>query len=382
MDRRKMEECLFSKWNDSISAQRARAEMRRLLSGRKPAGLFRDLGRRQRAGGDGKVPRDALIVTCALFCRGQDGEEALASAIRNFHVEDMLFLGLRLFLCNQRQGLCFTIRWTDQRVSNRYDWLCRFSGEFADPAYRELFSTARLLYKIDPQRLWQIALADANDLLLLSWFEIFWEVPPTERALELLTPAQSERRQALAFWWLTAPVRQPDGAEAQAGAVLSELREVPEAVLFPLVYEFLLREREKCPRAFCDYLTKPSRDRLLRAELNRDSRVVGWGEAAAAASLINRVGNARRRSCLLGILLSGVERELESGLMGSGLEKSREFLLQIPPPARRAFQQNLAAKPLHTAGIDRIVRPRVYQRDAMVEAVLKRVLADASEIAD
>lgn len=178
MNEQKIEPCLLSKWNHSISSQKAQEEMRRLLSRRKPRRLFHDLLHRQQEGGGSKLPHQVFLTTCALFCRGQDPSQEILQAIQTAHLEEMLCVGFRLFLCNKSKQRQFTIQWTDQTFPNRYAWLTRFSGEFYSSAFEELFSTARLISQLDPDRLREIAKEDPNDLLLLNWPDIFWEFPP------------------------------------------------------------------------------------------------------------------------------------------------------------------------------------------------------------
>ena len=274
MNEQKIEPCLLSKWNHSISSQKAQEEMRRLLSRRKPRRLFHDLLHRQQEGSGSKLPHQVFLTTCALFCRGQDPSQEILQAIQTAHLEEMLCVGFRLFLCNKSKQRQFTIQWTDQTFPNRYAWLTRFSGEFYSSAFEELFSTARLISQLDPDRLWEIAKEDPNDLLLLNWPDIFWEFPSTARALELLQPAQSPRRQALAFWWLTFPLQDSPQSEERAREILREASGVPETILTPLLYAFLLHQHS-CPQAFRSYLIKPSRHSLLGQDSRRPS-IESW----------------------------------------------------------------------------------------------------------
>lgn len=380
MNEQKIEPCLLSKWNHSISSQKAQEEMRRLLSRRKPRRLFHDLLHRQQEGGGSKLPHQVFLTTCALFCRGQDPSQEILQAIRTAHLEEMLCVGFRLFLCNKSKQRQFTIQWTDQTFPNRYAWLTRFSGEFYSSAFEELFSTARLISQLDPDRLWEIAKEDPNDLLLLNWPDIFWEFPSTARALELLQPAQSPRRQALAFWWLTFPLQDSPQSEERAREILREASGVPETILTPLLYAFLLHQHS-CPQAFRSYLIKPSRHSLLGQEIKKGALHRNWHTAAAAAALIREIPSRRRRESLWKGLMSGVEENLETGRFPADPNRCREFLQQLPPPHREHLCQELMAqfKTLHTAEIDRLVRPQIFQHDASRRADMQEILNSAAQ---
>lgn len=380
MNEQKIEPCLLSKWNHSISSQKAQEEMRRLLSRRKPRRLFHDLLHRQQEGGGSKLPHQVFLTTCALFCRGQDPSQEILQAIRIAHLEEMLCVGFRLFLCNKSKQRQFTIQWTDQTFPNRYAWLTRFSGEFYSSAFEELFSTARLISQLDPDRLWEIAKEDPNDLLLLNWPDIFWEFPSTARALELLQPAQSPRRQALAFWWLTFPLQDSPQSEERAREILREASGVPETILTPLLYAFLLHQHS-CPQAFRSYLIKPSRHSILGQEIKRGALHRNWHAAAAAAALIREIPSRRRRESLWKGLMSGVEENLETGRFPADPNRCREFLQQLPPPHREHLCQELMAqlKTLHTAEIDRLVRPQIFQHDASRRADMQEILNSAAQ---
>lgn len=380
MNEQKIEPCLLSKWNHSISSQKAQEEMRRLLSRRKPRRLFHDLLHRQQEGGGSKLPHQVFLTTCALFCRGQDPSQEILQAIRIAHLEEMLCVGFRLFLCNKSKQRQFTIQWTDQTFPNRYAWLTRFSGEFYSSAFEELFSTARLISQLDPDRLWEIAKEDPNDLLLLNWPDIFWEFPSTARALELLQPAQSPRRQALAFWWLTFPLQDSPQSEERAREILREASGVPETILTPLLYAFLLHQHS-CPQAFRSYLIKPSRHSILGQEIKKGALHRNWHTAAAAAALIREIPSRRRRESLWKGLMSGVEENLGTGRFPADPNRCREFLQQLPPPHREHLCQELMAqlKTLHTAEIDRLVRPQIFQHDASRRADMQEILNSAAQ---
>lgn len=380
MNEQKIEPCLLSKWNHSISSQKAQEEMRRLLSRRKPRRLFHDLLHRQQEGGGSKLPHQVFLTTCALFCRGQDPSQEILQALRTAHLEEMLCVGFRLFLCNKSKQRQFTIQWTDQTFPNRYAWLTRFSGEFYSSAFEELFSTARLISQLDPDRLWEIAKEDPNDLLLLNWPDIFWEFPSTARALELLQPAQSPRRQALAFWWLTFPLQDSPQSEERAREILREASGVPETILTPLLYAFLLHQHS-CPQAFRSYLIKPSRYSILGQEIKKGALHRNWHTAAAAAALIREIPSRRRRESLWKGLMSGVEENLETGRFPADPNRCREFLQQLPPPHREHLCQKLMDqfKTLHTAEIDRLVRPQIFQHDASRRADMQEILNSAAQ---
>lgn len=380
MNEQKIEPCLLSKWNHSISSQKAQEEMRRLLSRRKPRRLFHDLLHRQQEGGGSKLPHQVFLTTCALFCRGQDPSQEILQAIRTAHLEEMLCVGFRLFVCNKSKQRQFTIQWTDQTFPNRYAWLTRFSGEFYSSAFEELFSTARLISHLDPDRLWEIAKEDPNDLLLLNWPDIFREFPSTARALELLQPAQSPRRQALAFWWLTFPLQDSPQSEERAREILREASGVPETILTPLLYAFLLHQHS-CPQAFRSYLIKPSRHSLLGQEIKKGALHRNWHAAAAAAALIREIPSRRRRESLWKGLMSGVEENLGTGRFPADPNRCREFLQQLPPPHREHLCQELMAqlKTLHTAEIDRLVRPQIFQHDASRRADMQEILNSAAQ---
>lgn len=380
MNEQKIEPCLLSKWNHSISSQKAQEEMRRLLSRRKPRRLFHDLLHRQQEGGGSKLPHQVFLTTCALFCRGQDPSQEILQAIQTAHLEEMLCVGFRLFLCNKSKQRQFTIQWTDQTFPNRYAWLTRFSGEFYSSAFEELFSTARLISQLDPDRLWEIAKEDPNDLLLLNWPDIFWEFPSTARALELLQPAQSPRRQALAFWWLTFSLQDSPQSEERAREILREASGVPETILTPLLYAFLLHQHS-CPQAFRSYLIKPSRHSILGQEIKKGALHRNWHAAAAAAALIREIPSRRRRESLWKGLMSGVEENLETGRFPADPNRCREFLQQLPPPHREHLCQELTAqlKTLHTAEIDRLVRPQIFQHDVSRRADMQEILNSAAQ---
>lgn len=380
MNEQKIEPCLLSKWNHSISSQKAQEEMRRLLSRRKPRRLFHDLLHRQQEGGGSKLPHQVFLTTCALFCRGQDSSQEILQAIQTAHLEEMLCVGFRLFLCNKSKQRQFTIQWTDQTFPNRYAWLTRFSGEFYSSAFEELFSTARLISQLDPDKLWEIAKEDPNDLLLLNWPDIFREFPSTARALELLQPAQSPRRQALAFWWLTFPLQDSPQSEERAREILREASGVPETILTPLLYAFLLHQHS-CPQAFRSYLIKPSRHSLLGQEIKKGALHRNWHTAAAAAALIREIPSRRRRESLWKGLMSGMKENLGTGRFPADPNRCREFFQQLPPPHREHLCQELMAqfKTLHTAEIDRLVRPQIFQHDASRRADMQEILNSAAQ---
>lgn len=371
-----MEASLFSLWNGNVTRQAAQQEIGRLLSRRSPRCLFADLGRRRSAGGDSRVPHDVLITTCALFCRGRDKSEEIAEALRAAHLEPILFIGFRLFLLNKSKGTTFSISWSDHSFPNKHAWLSRFAGEFHDLENRELLSVAQLIHQWDPDSLWDLAKEDPSDLLLLNWFDLFWDIPPIKRALELLSPAESQRRQALSFWWLTFSIRGHEEDEEKAAAILEQLRQVPEAVLMPRLFEFLLSE-PACPNHFLVYLAKPSRDALLRTQMRREELFTCWREYVAAVSLIPMITSRQRQDYYWNVMRIITEKGLKTKPSRYDGKNLDTFLSQLPERYLRCLQANLSVwiQTLHTACIDSMLRPQIFSQDTSLQVTAERVIA-------
>lgn len=371
----KLKQCLFSLWNNTISRQEAEEEIRRLLSRKTPRRLFRDLWRRKKAGGDGTLPMDTFITTCALFCRGQNSEEAVLSALCETHMEKMLLTGYRIFLLNKNKKYSFSIKWTDNCFANKHQWFSRFGGMFHDMGHYELISIERMLYRLCPDDIWQLAKEDPNDLLLLNWFDTFLAIPPVEKALQLLRPDQSPRRHALAFWWITFPIQQLRGTDEQANAILSALAEVPDFILVPRIYEFLLVE-QNVPQPFRAYLLDRSRDVLLREEF-KSQKLCNFYEAAAVASLIKEMRPKQRQKFFWKTLLFTIEEKVKNGDFNYSAQNSREFLSLLPEWGLTRLQENLRILceiGLHTKMIDYMVRPQLHQHDIVIDATIQKML--------
>jgi len=375
MDIRKIEYCLFSKWNHTISNQDAQKEMRQLLSRRKPLRLYHDLQRRLRTGGDKNIPNDTFIITCALFCRAQENGEEISASLRECGMEEMLYKGFLLFLHNKSKSRKFTISWTDRHFPNKYMWLSRFAGQFRDFAHWELLSVANLLYEFDRDKLWQIAKDDPNDLILLNWCEILGEFPSDDRALELLVPGQSARRHALAFWWLTFSVHSLPEGETQACSVLLRLEDVSEHILFTCIYEFALT-RDFLPQTFLEYLIKPSRDTLLRTELMRTDLISDWRQALVLSEIINNITSLRRQDFYWKSLLECIAEKVKAGKLICNTDTGKAFLASLPGRYLKALQESLStwSKTLHTQTIDSIVRPEIYRHDILVNNEIQSIL--------
>ena len=376
MDVQKIEHCLFSKWNHAISNQNAQKEMLQLLSRRKPLRLYRDLHRRLQTGGDKKVPNDTFLITCALFCRAQEDTQEISAAICKYGMEQMLFAGFRIFLQNKKAGCKFTISWSDRHFPNKHTWLSRFAGEFRDFGHQELLSVATLLYKFDRGKLWQIAKEDPNDLILLNWYEVFWECPSNDRILELFVQGQSTRRQALAFWWMTCSIHSLSESEAQACGILSKLENVSEHILIPCIYEFTLTH-SFCPKAFRDYLIKPSRDALLRKEFMRADLISEWGQALVLSTLIQEISSLPRQNFYWRALLTCIVEKVKMGQLIYSTKSETEFLSLLPAKHLRQLQETLSlwCNTLHVQTIDLIVRPEIFHHDVSVNTAIQYILA-------
>lgn len=375
MDERKIEMCLFSKWNRAISALEAQHKMQRLLFHRKPHRLFFDLRLRLEKGGGSKVPHSVFITTCAILCRRKETEEEIFSALQAAHMEQMLFVGFRMFLCNKSRATTINIQWSKPNGANQYARLSHWFGEFLQAEHFELRGVVRILYRIDSQKLWKIAKEDPNDLLLLTWLDTLGRLPSSQQALELLDPEQSERRQALAFWWLTRPIQQSSSSDENVEIIMQELKDIPSAVLVPRIYEFILSEKNS-PRAFLSYLIRPAHSLLLQKEINNKEKIVRWREATAIVALIVEVKAKRKRKSYMKILLSAIEEKIRAGNFDYNNDESQDFLSRLPVCALAELQQTLScyANTLHTAQIDSIIRPHLYQKDVIRLATLQNIL--------
>ena len=376
MDIPKIAHCLFSKWNHTISHQKAQKEIQQLLSRRKPLRLYHDLQRRLQNGGDKKVPSDTFLITCALFCRAQDNKQEISSAIHKYGMEQMLFEGFRIFLHNKKTGYKFTISWGDRHFPNNHTWLSRFAGEFRDFGYQELLSVATLLYRFDEDKLWQIAKEDPNDLILLNWYEIFPKFPSSSRILELFMQGESTRRHALAFWWMTYSIHSLSEGEAQACDILSKLENVPAHILVPCVYEFILTHFF-FPGAFRDYLLTPSHDALLRKEFMRVDLVAEWRQALVLSTLIQEIPSLRQQNFYWRTLLTCIVEKVKVGQLIYSTKSERDFLSSLPARHLKQLQATLStwSSTLHVQTIDSIVRPEIFYHDRSVNTAIQYILA-------
>lgn len=373
MNEEKRNDCLFSLWNCTISRSQAQEELRQILARRTPRRLFRDL-RRTKERGRKTVPTETFLTACALFFRGRNSEDEILSALRETQMERMLLIGFRIFLLNETKKNHFTIAWTDRSFSSTYKWLSRFAGMFHDMEYREWASVVRLLHRLYPDEIWQLAKEDPHDWILLNWFDTFGDTPPLEKALQLLVPEQSPRRQALAFWWLAFPLSRLKHSDEQAHAVLSALTKVPAAILVPQIYGFLLTEH-CAPQPFRAYLLDPSHVMLLRSELER-KKLCDFREAAAVALLIREMKPGRKQKTFWKILLSIIEEKIKNGDFDYCAQKSQAFLCLLPEWGLAQLKEHLhswSETKLHTQIIDFIVRPQLHQHDSTIQATIQAI---------
>ena len=375
MDYLKLERCLYSQWNGSATPRDAATELNKLLPRKKAHSLLREVYQQKQSGACKDIPHRTFLLTCALLRIGKEKYSTVFSALQRLELVKMLSIGFGAFLCNRNKKSQLVISWTDNRFPNLHRWISRFSGRFEDQRYRDLLDIAHGLYALDADGLWQIAKDDPNDLILLNWGYVFGDNGPIHRLPELLDPAQSIRRQAIAFWWRTFPIQLRRENEEEASAILAELSTVPDQVLFPRVYEFFLVER-RCPASFQSYLLKPSRHRLFLQELSTGKLRPDWSEVTALGGLIHKIRNRRQRDHCWRLLMDDIKAHMRSGRFIGTIEQSIDFWRLFPEDCLEAFRMDLISwrKTLHTASIDSIIRPQIFHSDMMQLQKIQQLL--------
>ena len=383
MDSKKTELILLSKWNGSIDYKEAEEKLAVEIGDITIKDLF-----------DGDIDRDFLegkriykciVLTAAFLCAGKCTEEEIYGLIvrENYKVQRLrLFSSLEYVLCRKDKNIKLTIDWTYDRFPSKYAWVSRFFGEFCDRNLEEIIRISRVLYKLDPERIWEIAKKEPDDLLLLNYERLTYdgERLPLGYKLELFEAEQSEMRHALGFLWITDMAGKWIKDE-KAEDIISVLRDVDERILLKYLYEFMLEEHV-CPEAFYKYMLKASRDKAFRREFQREELIMTWNDVNIVAELLSHIRDKRRKGLYFRRLRRLVIKKIGKGDLSINVKKGLNFVRQLPRDELKLFFGDLEdiESRLHAEYIDSIIRHRIFLADSRIKETIEILKGMAWEV--
>ena len=373
MDSKKAEFILLSKWSGSIGYKDAEEKLAAEIGELTIKDLLK--GDIDRDFLEGKRIYKCLVLAAAFLCAEKCTEEEIYELIvrEEYRVQRLRLLSsLEYVLCGKDKNIKLAVGWTYDRFSSKYAWVSRFFGEFCDRNLEEIIRISRVLYKLDPERIWKIAKKEPDDLLLLNYERLTYdgEKLPLDYKLELFEPEQSEVRHALGFFWITDMAGKWIKDE-KAEDIISILKGVDEKILLRCLYEFMLEEHV-CPEAFLKYILKPSRNDIFRKEFQREELIMTWNDVNIVAEILSHIRDKRRKGLYFRQFRRLVIKKIGRGDLTINVRKGLEFLKQLPPDELKLFVKDLEdiESKLHAEYIDSMIRQRLFLADSRIKQTI------------
>lgn len=373
MDSKKAEFILLSKWSGSIGYKDAEEKLAAEIGELTIKDLLK--GDIDRDFLEGKRIYKCLVLAAAFLCAEKCTEEEIYELIvrEEYRVQRLRLLSsLEYVLCGKDKNIKLAVGWTYDRFPSKYAWVSRFFGEFCDRNLEEIIRISRVLYKLDPERIWKIAKKEPDDLLLLNYERLTYdgEKLPLDYKLELFEPEQSEVRHALGFFWITDMAGKWIKDE-KAEDIISILKGVDEKILLRCLYEFMLEEHV-CPEAFLKYILKPSRNDIFRKEFQREELIMTWNDVNIVAEILSHIRDKRRKGLYFRQFRRLVIKKIGRGDLTINVRKGLEFLKQLPPDELKLFVKDLEdiESKLHAEYIDSMIRQRLFLADSRIKQTI------------
>lgn len=373
MDSKKAEFILLSKWSGSIGYKDAEEKLAAEIGELTIKDLLK--GDIDRDFLEGKRIYKCLVLAAAFLCAEKCTEEEIYELIvrEEYRVQRLRLLSsLEYVLCGKDKNIKLAVGWAYDRFPSKYAWVSRFFGEFCDRNLEEIIRISRVLYKLDPERIWKIAKKEPDDLLLLNYERLTYdgEKLPLDYKLELFEPEQSEVRHALGFFWITDMAGKWIKDE-KAEDIISILKGVDEKILLRCLYEFMLEEHV-CPEAFLKYILKPSRNDIFRKEFQREELIMTWNDVNIVAEILSHIRDKRRKGLYFRQFRRLVIKKIGRGDLTINVRKGLEFLKQLPPDELKLFVKDLEdiESKLHAEYIDSMIRQRLFLADSRIKQTI------------
>ena len=378
---------LLSKWNGTIDKKEASQELKNKIGNYTIQEFYGKVKKKQE---NQKIkPYSLLVTTAAFLCSGQCTEEDIYDLISKkeyVSIKRLLISGLGGILTGKIRDFNLSVKRTDLDFPNKYAYVKRHYRELQLDNFREIIKIARVLYSIEPERLQEVIKKDINNILLFNYENLIYSNDENHKNINntrdrdfiksFLSTEHNELKQAFAFTWLSGFVGNRI-KENDAERILNELKGVDNAVILKCLYEFILEEHT-CPKAFSDYMLKPSLRKAFETEFQRTELINSWNEVNTVCCLINNIKNTRRKGSYFRKLSKFIIQKIKDGRLNGFLEKSVCFLKSLKLDELVLLKKELESikKELHAEKIDCLVRYNIYLKDIKIQYTIEQLMEE------
>lgn len=142
-----------------------------------------------------------LIVVLSILYKNIGLLDKLQKVLTMEGLIPNLYGALCILLNGKSSSLHLKIELADSQFPNRYDYLTRFSGQFAEPKIREILYAAKILAMSDKTKFEELAYKDSTRLILLNMTSFQLDVFPSDTLITRLLRDGDELQANIGFYF-------------------------------------------------------------------------------------------------------------------------------------------------------------------------------------
>lgn len=339
-----------------------------------------------------------LFLVLAILRKNAGMLEQLQEALESEGLIPNLYGALCSFFSGKSSSLSLKVELTDGQFPNRYAYITRFIGQFAEREIRDALYSVKILAMSDPEKFEELAFKDSTHMILLNMVSYEFEGFPSDTLIERLMKDGDELQANIGFyfavWDITRDVQ--DYAQLRRDTIFpckKTRKEIDKSIedhlkkfdkfysgcpadrKASLLVNYILVERDY-PIQFGYWLLEPALQDALVTEITSSDKIANLDKLCKMAHLVHDFpckdnnGTRGKKDKLYAAIVS-VLKEFVAERKGiyswdaSQEANFRELCQIVPKIYLKPFNSYLKriSKELMVSKLDEMVRFSIYLKD-------------------
>lgn len=361
-----------------------------------------------------EINKALLVLVLAILHKNVSALERLQKVLVSEGLIPNLYGALCSFFSGKSSTLSLKVELTDGQFPNRYAYITRFIGQFAEREIRDALYAVKILVMSDPEKFEELAFKDSTHMILLNMVSYEFEGFPSDALIARLMKDGDELQANIGFyfavWDITRDVQ--DYAQLRRDTIFpckKTRKEIDKSIedhlekfdkfysgcpadrKASLLVNYILAERDY-PIQFGYWLLEPALQDALVTEITSSGKIANLDKLCKMAHLVHDFpckdnnGSRGKKDKLYAAIVSVLKEFVaeRKGIYSWDASQEADFrdLCQLVPKRYwKPFNSYLRrkSKELMVSKLDEMVRFSIYLKDKQCYDICQGMMAVMDE---
>lgn len=361
-----------------------------------------------------EINKALLVLVLAILHKNVRNLDKLQKVLVSEELIPNLYGALCTFFSGKSPTLSLKVELPDGQFPNRYDYITRFIGQFAEREIRDVLHAVKILAMSDPEKFEELAFKDSTHMILLNMASYEFENFPSDALIARLMKDGDELQANIGFYFAVLDITRDvqDYAQLRRDTIFpckKTKKEIDKSIedhlekfdkfysgcsadrKVSLLVNYILAERDY-PIQFGYWLLEPALQNALVTEITSSGKIANLDKLCKMAHLVHDFpckdnnGTRGKKDKLYAAIVS-VLKEFVAERRGiyswdaSQEAKFRELCQIVPKRYWKPFNSYLRrrSKALMVSKLDEMVRFSIYLKDKQCYDICQGMMAVMDE---